>query len=94
MVDLVTLAAAAVCGAISCRIFTYQRHGAAYRFGVSLCAYILAAGTGMQALSISLAVLMARHATPISPYLLAVLVVLLVLVYRNKGNIALILRLS
>ncbi|MGU2308378.1 phage holin family protein [Pseudomonas aeruginosa] len=88
MVDLVTLAAAAVCGAISCRIFTYQRHGATYRFGVSLCAYILAAGTGMQALSISLAVLMARHATPISPYLLAVLVVLLVLVYRNKGNIA------
>lgn len=69
MVDLVTLAAAAVCGAISCRIFTYQRHGATYRFGVSLCAYILAAGTGMQALSISLAVLMARHATPISPYL-------------------------
>ncbi|EPA1183308.1 phage holin family protein [Pseudomonas aeruginosa] len=46
------------------------------------------------ALSISLAVLMARHATPISPYLLAVLVVLLVLVYRNKGNIAPILRLS
>ena len=87
MVDLVTLTAAAVCGAISCRIFTY-------RFGVSLCAYILAAGTGMQALSISLAVLMARHATPISPYLLAVLVVLLVLVYRNKGNIAPILRLS
>ncbi|HEJ2504821.1 TPA: phage holin family protein, partial [Pseudomonas aeruginosa] len=67
---------------------------ATYRFGVSLCAYILAAGTGMQALSISLAVLMARHATPISPYLLAVLVVLLVLVYRNKGNIAPILRLS
>ncbi|MBG6485621.1 phage holin family protein, partial [Pseudomonas aeruginosa] len=50
MVDLVTLTAAAVCGAISCRIFTYQRHGATYRFGVSLCAYILAAGTGMQAL--------------------------------------------
>ncbi|EPL0577955.1 phage holin family protein [Pseudomonas aeruginosa] len=37
---------------------------------------------------------MARHATPISPYLLAVLLVLLVLVYRNKGNIAPILRLS
>ncbi|EPF1451242.1 phage holin family protein [Pseudomonas aeruginosa] len=50
--------------------------------------------TGMQSLSITLAVLMARHATPISPYLLAVLVVLLVLVYRNKGNIAPILRLS
>ncbi|WP_235583889.1 phage holin family protein [Pseudomonas aeruginosa] len=50
--------------------------------------------TGMQSLSITLAVLMARHATPILPYLLAVLVVLLVLVYRNKGNIAPILRLS
>lgn len=32
--------------------------------------------TGMQSLSITLAVLMARHVTPISPYLLAVLVVL------------------
>ncbi|HFX1568051.1 TPA: phage holin family protein [Pseudomonas aeruginosa] len=94
MVDLVTLAAAAVCGAISCRIFTYQRHGATYRFGVSLCAYILAAGTGMQSLSITLAVLMSRHAPPISPYLLLVLLVLAVLVNRSKGNVAQILRLN
>lgn len=94
MVDPWTLAAAAICGAICLRIAFYRRQGARYRAGVSWCAYVLAAATGCEWLSVMLAVLMAKPATAVSPFLLIVLVVLLVLVYRARGNVARILRME
>lgn len=67
MVDLWTLAAAAICGAISFRIAFYQRQGARYRAGVSWCAYALAAATGCEWLSVMLAILLAKPITAVSP---------------------------
>ena len=94
MVDPWTLAAAAICGAICFRIAFYRRQGARYRAGVSWCAYVLAAATGCEWLSVMLAVLLARPTTAVSPFILVVLLVLLVLVYRARGNVARILRME
>jgi hypothetical protein len=94
MVDLWTLAAAAICGAISFRIAFYQRQGARYRAGVSWCAYALAAATGCEWLSVMLAILLAKPTTAVSPFILIVLLVLAVLVYRAGGNVARILRMD
>jgi phosphatidylserine synthase len=92
MVDPWTLAAAAICGAICFRIAFYQRQGARYRAGVSWCAYALAAATGCEWLSVMLAILLAHPTTSVSPYILVVLLVLAVLVYRADGNVARILK--
>lgn len=94
MVDPWTLAAAAICGAICFRIAFYRRQGARYRAGVSWLAYVMAAATGCEWLSVTLAVLLAKPATAVSPFLLIVLIVLLVLVYRAGGNVARILRMD
>lgn len=94
MVDPWTLAAAAICGAICFRITFYQRHGARYRAGVSWCAYALAAATGCEWLSVMLAILLAKPVTAVSPFILIVLLVLAVLVYRAGGNVARILRMD
>jgi len=94
MVDPWTLIAGALCGAICLRIAAYRRDGARYRAGVSWLAYLLAVGTGCESLQITLATLMAKPAPTVSPFLLMVLVVLLVLVYRAKGNVARILRMD
>ncbi|UHG99188.1 phage holin family protein [Pseudomonas sp. 7-41] len=94
MVDPWTFAAAAICGAICFRITVYQRQGARYRAGVSWCAYALAAATGCEWLSVMLAILLAKPATAVSPFILIVLLVLAVLVYRAGGNVARILRMD
>lgn len=94
MVDPWTLAAAMLCGAICFRIALYRRHGARYRAGVSWLAYLLAAATGCEWLTVVLGILLARPVPEVSPYLLIVLAVLLVLVYRAGGNVARILRMD
>jgi len=94
MVDPWTLIAGALCGAICLRIAAYRRDGARYRAGVSWLAYLLAVGTGCESLQITLATLTANTPPTVSPFLLMVLVVLLVLVYRARGNVARILRMD
>lgn len=94
MVDPWTLIAGALCGAICLRIAVYRREGARYRAGVSWLAYILAIGTGCESLLITLSVVFAKPVSSVSPFLLLVLVVLAVLVYRAQGNVARILRMD
>lgn len=94
MVDLWTLIAGALCGAICLRIAGYRRDGARYRAGVSWLAYMLAVGTGCESLLITLSVMMSKPVPTVSPFLLMVLIVLLVLVYRAQGNVARILRMD
>ncbi|AIC20592.1 hypothetical protein EY04_17260 [Pseudomonas chlororaphis] len=94
MVDPWTLIAGALCGAICFRIAVYRRDGARYRAGVSWLAYLLAVGTGCESLQITLSALMAKPAPTVSPFLLMVLIVLVVLVYRVRGNVARILRMD
>lgn len=94
MVDHWTLLAAAICGAICARIMSYQREGARYRAFVSLLAYVLAMGTGCFALSVTIGTLYGKPVEEVSPFLLIVLAVMLILVYRAKGNIAQILRMD
>jgi hypothetical protein len=93
-VDPWTLLAGALCGAICWRIATYRRDGARYRAGVSCLAYILAAATGCEWLTVMMAVLLAKPVTAVSPFILVVLFVLTVLVYRAHGNVARVLRLD
>ena len=94
MVDPWTLIAGGLCGAICIRIAIYRREGARYRAGVSWLAYALAAATGCEWLSILLAALFAKPTPAVSPFLLIVLLVLAVLVYRARGNVARILRMD
>ena len=94
MADPWTLIAAALCGAICYRIAVYRRDRARYRAGVSWLAYLLAVGTGCESLLITLSVMMAKPVPTVSPFLLMVLIVLLVLVYRARGNVMRILRMD
>jgi CHASE2 domain-containing sensor protein len=94
MADHWTLIAAAICAAIFTRIMAYQREGARYRAFVSFLAYVLAMSTGCFALSVSVAAVTGKPIPATSPFLLAVLAVMLVLVYRAKGNIATIMRMD
>lgn len=94
MVDPWTLIAGALCGAICIRIAIYRREGARHRPGVSWLAYALAVGTGCEWLSIIMAVLFAKPTPAVSPFLLIVLLVLAVLVYRARGNVARIVRMN
>lgn len=54
----------------------------------------MAAATGCEWLSVMLAILLAKPATAVSPFILIVLLVLAVLVYRAGGNVARILRMD
>ena len=94
MVDPWTLLAGVMCGAICVRVATYQRNGARYRLGVSCMAYLLAAGAGCESLSVTLALLFAKPVTPVSPFLLLILLVVLGLVFRSQGNVARIMQLD
>nr|WP_225583561.1 phage holin family protein [Pseudoxanthomonas sp. PXM02] len=86
MITLLTLAAnAAVCA----RLVTYRRMpGTRYRMGVSLCAWLLIACTGGQALQI---LLIGARAHP-NLWQLGVLLVLAILSFRARGNVARILK--
>lgn len=92
MVDHWTLIAAAICGAICMRILSYQRGGARYRILISVLAYVLAMGTGCFSISVLVATVSGRTMSGVSPFLLIVLAVMLVLVYRARGNVAQIMR--
>lgn len=94
MVDPWTLIAGALCGAICYRIAAYRRHGARYRAGVSWLAYLLAVGTGCESLLITMSVMTTKPVPAVSPFLLMVLLVLAVLVYRARGNVARILKMD
>ena len=91
MIDIWTFLASGVCGAICWRIASYRRHGARYRPGVAVCAYLLAVGAGCYSLSVLLGVLMGMRVHAVSPFLLIVLTVLMVLVCRARGNVAAVL---
>ncbi|MBB4817526.1 hypothetical protein HNP29_000883 [Pseudomonas alcaligenes] len=80
-----------VCAAICFRLLIYRRRGSRFRPGVSLCAYLLALCTGCQALTIALGRYQGEH---LSPWMLGVLLILLFLVLRARGNLARILHLG
>lgn len=89
MHNVITALTLIACVAICTRLITYQRGpDAAHRIGVGLCAWLLIVCTGGQAIHIALAGAAART----SPWQLGVLVVLAVLTYRARGNVARILR--
>ncbi|MEH6565574.1 MAG: phage holin family protein [Halopseudomonas sp.] len=92
MIDLSTLAASTLCGFICWRVATFRRDGARYRLGMSLCAYLLAVGTGGYWLSVTLCLLTKAPIAPISPFLVIVFIILAVLVWQARGNVAAVLR--
>jgi len=89
MADPIAVMSALICVAICVRLVTFRRAGARYRLWVSLLAYLLAASTGCQALASFLGMYQVH-----SPFILAVLAVLCVLVFRAQGNVASIVRLQ
>lgn len=92
MIDLSTLIAAMLCSAICWRVATFRRQGARYRLGMSVCAYLLAVGTGGYSLTVALATLTGGQVAPVSPFLLIVFVILAVMVWRARGNVATVLK--
>lgn len=92
--DFWTLAAAAVCGAMCTRIVTWRPRGEVYKFKESLCAWIMAAAAGCYSLSVLLSVLAGRPVQMVSPYLLVILLIVTVQVFRARGNVARVLRLD
>ena len=89
MPDLLNLLTVLACIAISGRLLTYRRApDARHRWGVGVCAWMLIAGTGGQALQILLA---GSRAHP-SIWHLGILIVLAVLSFRARGNVARILK--
>ncbi|HBT58253.1 MAG TPA: phage holin family protein [Pseudomonas sp.] len=92
MIDLSTLIAAMLCSAICWRVATFRRQGARYRPGMSVCAYLLAVGTGGYSLTVALAPITGHQVAPVSPFLLVVFVILAVMVWRSRGNVAAVLR--
>lgn len=88
LVDLWAVAAAVICGAISGRIVCWKPNGERYRLGQSLAAWFMAACSGAYALQVGLYTLYARPVAPVSPMLVALLLVVMVQVYRARGNVA------
>ena len=82
---LTLLASVAVC----LRLLTYHRSAdARHRLGASWCAWLLIASTGGHALQI----LLAGPAAHASVWDLGLLIVLAVLTYRTRGNVAQLMR--
>lgn len=92
--DFWTLAAAAVCGAMCMRIVTWRRGDAQYKLKESLCAWIMAASAGCYSLSVVLSLLAARPVQLVSPWILVILVIVAIQVFRARGNVARVLRLD
>lgn len=74
--------------ATAARLFGYQRHGARYRVWAAVLAYLLIMCTGGQALDVLF------NQVPVTLWQAGVAVVLAVLVYRARGNVARIVRLQ
>lgn len=92
--DMWTALAVVACGAISARIVAYRRGDAQYKLRASLCAWVLAAATGCYSLSVVLGAAAGQPVDSVSPWLVVVLLVLMGLVFRARGNVASILRLD
>lgn len=89
MPSVVTALTLIACLAICVRLLTYRRDpDATHRVDVGLCAWLLIACTGGEAIHIALV----GAAANTSPWQLGVLVVLTVLTYRACGNVARILK--
>ncbi|MGZ9893026.1 phage holin family protein [Bordetella bronchiseptica] len=86
---LVALLFVAVNLATSARLVCYRRRGARYRPGMSAVAYLLAVFTGGQALDVLI-----RHGqlthwqSGVTPWQLGISVLLAILVFRARGNVA------
>jgi len=73
------------CLAICVRLLTYRPAcGSRHRHGVAWCAWLLIAATGGQALQI----ILQGAKAPASGWQLMLLVVLLIVTYRARGNVA------
>lgn len=91
--DYWTLAAAAICAAISARIVAWcPQPGQQYKLGQSLLAWFMAASTGGYALQVGLSPFFFEPVPKTSPMLVAILLVVMVQVYRARGNVAAFLR--
>lgn len=89
MHSLVTVLTLLASVAICVRLLTYRRpDDATHRHSASWCAWLLIASTGGQALHI----LLAGAAAQVNAWNLGVLLVLVVLTYRARGNVARLMR--
>lgn len=88
MIDLWTVAAAVICGAINVRIVCWKPNGERYRLGHSLAAWFMAACTGAYSMQVALYTLYAQPVAPVSPMLVLILLVVAVQVFRARGNVA------
>jgi len=91
--DYWTLTAAAICAAISGRIVTWcPEPSQQYKLGQSLLAWFMAASTGGYALQVGLSPFFSDPVPETPPMLVAILLVVMVQVYRARGNVAAFLR--
>lgn len=88
LVDLWTVAAATMCGAISMRIVCWRRTVQRYRLGMSLAAWVLAMSSGSYAMYVGLYTLYGRPVPEVSPLLVVILLIVMVQVFRARGNVA------
>jgi hypothetical protein len=72
--------------AAALRLVAFHRNGARYRRGISLLACLLIAALLCAGLEILL------YQLPVSPWQAAIAVLLCILVYRSRGNLAALLR--
>lgn len=77
-----------LCAGICWRIICYRRKGAQYRPFVSVAAYLVAMAAGCYGLSIALGPAQGQT----SPFLLVLLALFAVMVFRSGGNVARVLR--
>lgn len=89
MTHLYTLVVLIACAASCLRLLTFERAGARYRPWMSLCAWLLIVSTGSTALRI---LLHPDQPVQIGPGIVVILVVLAVLIFNARGNVAHILR--
>ena len=88
LIDLWTVAAAAICGAISVRIVCWKPKGEQYKLAQSLAAWFMAACTGAYSMQVALYTLYARPVAAVSPMIVLILLMVAVQVFRARGNVA------
>lgn len=93
-VDPWALVAAVICAAISARVILWRPNGHQYKAGASLLAWVLSASSGCYALSVVLYSVCGQPVAPVSPWLVCLLLVMAVLLYRARGNVAAFLRVN
>lgn len=91
-VDPWALVAAVICAAISARVILWRPDGHQYKAGASLLAWVLSASSGCYALSVVLYSVCGQPVAPVSPWLVCLLLVMAVLLYRARGNVAAFVR--